>query len=400
MPTLFDSFQKGQKESKDWKLQFETSRSLSNFFTDEFLDNYPSLFVTTTEALRLSQLLGQITEASKEINETPQINVIGPHRSGKTAIVKEIMRELNQNQYSNYVKYLSYNDDFWSHWEEENFTSTQIVFLDHIYPIWNHFTSHSLTDLKERSSNEHIIVVALLSSLEHHWLRIAQNSPIIKLFEKEPYEYLFKRPLIQETDLIIQKRLENAGMPELLSQAVLKTISIISLSLPGLALWITRYLLSQPEERLKTQEINPTYIHDLATYLGFKPALKIIMESNSEISGVNEAVSNYNSWPFLEPLKKLQKQGSSSLLSELETFKLATKTSKSILEEILILARNNGEIKRSELLERTGIKESSLTYQCQKLVKERIVSYSKAGRDVYYHIESPVKEALELILLN
>ncbi|WP_455141687.1 hypothetical protein [Candidatus Hodarchaeum mangrovi] len=400
MPTLFDSFQKGQKESKDWKLQFETSRSLSNFFADEFLDNYPSLFVTTTEALRLSQLLGQITEASKNINETPQINVIGPHRSGKTATVKEIMRELNKNQHSNYVKYLSYTDNFWSHWEEENFTSTQIVFLDHIYPIWNHFTPYSLTDLKDRSSNEHIIVVALLSSLEHHWLRIAQNSPIIKLFEKEPYEYLYKRPLIQETGQIIQKRLQNAGKPELLSQDVLKTISIISLGLPGLALWITRNLLSQPEEKTKTQEINPTYIHDLAAYLGFKPALKIVLESNSEISGVNEALSNYNFWPLLEPLKKIQKQGSSSLLSELENFKLATKTSKSILEEILILARDNGEIKRSELLERTGIKESSLTYQCQKLVKERIVSYSKAGRDVYYHIESPVKEALELILLN
>ena len=400
MPALFDSFQKGQKESKNWKLHFETSRSLSNFFVDDILDTYPSLFVPTTESLRLSQLLGQITEASKDMNETPQINIIGPHRSGKTATVKEIMRELNKNQHSNYVKYLSYNDDFWSQWEEENFTSTQIVFLDHIYPIWNNFTSHSLKDLRERSSNEKIIIVTLLSSLEHHWLRIAQNSPIIKLFEKEPYEYLYKRPLIQETVQIIQKRLENAGKPDLLSQNVLRTISIISLGLPGLALWITRNYLSQPEDKIKAKEITPTYIHDLATYLGFKPALKIIMESNSDISGLNEELSTHNLWPLVEPLKKLQKQGSSSLLSELENSKVATKTSKSILEEILILARNNGEIKRSELLERTGIKESSLTYQCQKLVKERIVSYSKAGRDVYYHIESPVKEALELILLN
>ena len=87
----------------------------------------------------------------------------------------------------------------------------------------------------------------------------------------------------------------------------------------------------------------------------------------------------------------------SPLIEDLENTKKSGKSSKNILGEIIILAQNNGEIKRSELQERTGIKESSLTYQCQKLVKDKIVSYSRDGREVYYQLQSPVKEALELI---
>ncbi|MHA1330596.1 MAG: hypothetical protein ACTSR2_05935 [Candidatus Hodarchaeales archaeon] len=398
MPSIFDSFQQGQEKSEDWKQQFQNNRAIYNSLQDEFIDNYPEAFVMTQEAHRLSKLLGQVTEASKNMETSPHISIVGPQRSGKSTIAKMITNEINANKKENFVLYMPYNSDFWNSWEETDFSSTKIFFFDNVFPICNHLTKETLNNLIERSKYDTIIVVTIFNSIERHWLQLSHASPQINLFGTDSFEFLFQRPTISENIGILKKRLEVIGKANVIPSNTLETIVILSLGLPGLALWIARNLILQAKNNDPSGKLEPINALQMAEYLGFTPALKLIVESNLE------ATQNYLTkkeiWPIIQPLKENVTDGSSQLLSQLEKVEMTTKSSKSLLEHMVLLAQDNEEIKRSDLQEKSGFKESSLTYQCQKLVKEKIVTYSKDGREVYYKLRSPVKEALETLLFT
>jgi hypothetical protein len=172
----------------------------------------------------------------------------------------------------------------------------------------------------------------------------------------------------------------------------------LSLGLPGLALWIARHLFSRLDAQDDKYVLSSSDVHKTAEYLGFIPALRLIMEHNIQNTKQPDLKIEYPIWPVLEPLKEAINEGSTTLLQYLTKIKGTTKSWGPILEEMVLLNHDSkiGAIKRSDLQERTGIKESSLTYQCQNLIKERIVNYSKIGREVFYELRSPIKEALEL----
>lgn len=370
---------------------FEETRSLADAFRDDFILKSPDSFVLTKEVHQLSQLLGQILNASSKKEEIcSQVTIIGPQRSGKSTTVQQIANELNQNLGKDYTQYRAYDSHFWSWWEEAEFNSTQLFFFDNIYPIWSHFTRQSFKDLTNRSSHKRILVVTILNSIEHHWLRFSQKTSRIKIFDTEPFEFHFKRPSHLEIENIIKKRAECLGKPSLFSPEVIDAIQKRSLGLPGLALWLIRNTILDLENQEKG-EITSTSIHKTAQYLGFGPALKIIYEHDLQSSHQE----NEKIWPELYKDNNLD---SSPLMQSLTQLKSIASSWKPLLEEMLLLAQQNDEIKRSELQEKTGIKESSLTYQCQNLIKEKIVTYSKKGREVFYQLRTPVKEALELTL--
>jgi len=335
--------------------------------------------------------LGQILNASSS-NEYSQVTIIGPERSGKSASVQQIANELNENLGKEYTQYKAYDTNFWSWWEDAEFNSTQIFFFDDIYPIWSHLTQQSLDDLTNRSRYNRIIIVTILNTIEHYWLRFSQKSTRIKVFDTNPFEFHFKRPSPLEIKKIINKRAECIGKPSLFAPEALDAIQKRSLGLPGLVLWLIRNVL-QDFENQEQMEITPTLIHKTAQYLGFEPALKIIYEHDLQSPQQNTE----KIWPELQ---KDSNSDSSPLIQSLTQLKSITTSWKPLLQEMLILTQQNDVIKRSELQERTGIKESSLTYQCQNLVRDKIVTYSKKGREVFYQLRTPIKEALELALFS
>ena len=234
--------------------------------------------------------------------------------------------------------------------------------------------------------------MTILNTIEYQQLRFSHKTSRIKVFDTEPFEFSFKRPSFLEIEYIIKKRAETLGKPNLFSSKVLKTIGDYSLGLPGLALWIVRELIATIESQEEWQKITPALVHRIAQYLGFGPALKIVYDHDRDSLHQDEQVIKNRVWPIL--------QDNSNLIRSFNQLKGATQSRKPLLEEMVLLAHQDSDIKRSELQERTGIKESSLTYQCQNLVKEKIVSYSKQGREVSYQLRSPVKEALELTLFS
>ncbi len=398
LPSIYDAFKKGESQAKDWKQHFKETRSIANAFKDNFVLKSPDSFVFTKEGLRLSERLGQILKASSLEEEIcPQIIIVGPQRSGKTTTVRQIATELNQHRGKDYTQYRAYDSNFWSWWEEADFNSTKIFFFDNIYPIWSYFTRQSYEDLINRSSHDKILIVTILNCIEHQWLRLSQKTSRIKIFETEPFEFHFKRPSALEIENIIKRRAESIGKPSLLPSEVLKAIGELSLGLPGLALWLVRNLISNLENQETWQKVTPELIHSIAQYLGFSPALKIIYKHDfHSLHQTDHEISN-KVWPVLQSVLENR---NSPLMQSLKQLKGVTLSWKPLLEELLLIAQQNNIIKRSELQERTGIKESSLTYQCQTLVKEKIVTYSKTGREVFYQLRTPVKEALELALFG
>ncbi len=234
--------------------------------------------------------------------------------------------------------------------------------------------------------------MTILNTIEYQQLRFSRKTSRIKVFDTEPFEFSFKRPSFVEIENIIKKRAETLGKPSLFPSKVLKTIGDHSLGLPGLALWIVRELIANIEGQEKWQKITAVLVHSIAQYLGFGPALKIVYEHDRNSLHQDENRIRNRVWPFI--------QDNSPLIQSFNHLKGATQSRKPLLEEMLLLGNENSDIRRSELQERTGIKESSLTYQCQNLVKEKIVTYSKQGREVSYQLRSPVKEALELTLFS
>ncbi|MHA2176486.1 MAG: ArsR/SmtB family transcription factor, partial [Candidatus Hodarchaeales archaeon] len=353
----------------------------------------PSTYTNTAEIHRITHLLGQIVNTPVSSSNVKSISLIGPNRIGKTSATQIITEEINEKLGINYAQYKKYDEHFWDWWEETDLENTQILFLDNIFPVWNDLTSSSFQDLLMRSKFERIIIVTILDSLEHSWLELKHKTTVPEIFGQKPYEVNFRRAKIIEIKEILKRRLESIGKLNLLSPEIIEAISILSLGLPGLALWICRRI---PQERLDPNsdvKLSIKEFYELLPNLNFKPALRIVMENNLQVSQELKAIPDNKIWPLVEPLSNI----SSDIGQSLKQVKKIASTRLPILEEILILDSIFGTVKRSDLQERTGIKDSSLTYQCQQLVRENIISYFKEGREVYYQLNSPMKEALELL---
>jgi hypothetical protein len=396
LPSLYDSFLKGKEEAKEWQQHFQEVRNYSKVFEENFASSSPDVFFPTKESHRLIRSIGKIR------NSVPFMTVIGPKRSGKSHTTQQIVRNINESEERKLkdeekIKaiYKSYDENFWDWWDEADFSSNQIFFFDHIYPIWRNFTEQSFKDLLIRSKSSNILVVVILDSIEHYWLKRRLKSESLSIFGQKPHEFNFKHPSKSEIINIVKKRTEFIGKPHLLTSEVLTTLSTISLGLPGLVLWLCRHLISQSNVQEEKLEISTHSVHQAAEILGFPPALKLI-EHNHRYTQQPDYKNEKHVWPILDPLKEALNEDSTTLLHYLEKTKGITKSWLPLLEEIMLLNHEAGNIRRSDLQERTGIKESSLTYQCQNLIKEKIINYSKTGREVFYELRSPIKEALEL----
>jgi hypothetical protein len=393
MRSIFDSFQEGKKRASQWKEHLEESQEIFNIFTDEYILKNPNTCVNTDEIHRITHLLGQIVNAPIFSSDIRSISIIGPNRVGKTSTGQIITRELNEKLGKNYALYKHYDEYFWDWWEDTNLTDTQILILDNVFPIWNDLTSSSYQDLIKRTKYEKIVIVQILDSSEHSWLRMKYKKSVPEIFGHKPYEINFRRGRAAEIEQILKRRIESTGKLKILSADILKAISILSLGLPGLALWICRRI---PQDRLDEKRDSEFTIKEFYQYLqnlNFNPAIGIVVQNNHQISQELNTIPKNKMWPLVEPLSTI----SSDVSQSLKQIKKLASTRLPILEEILILNNIFGTIKRSDLHERTGIKDSSLTYQCQQLVKENIISYFKEGREVYYQLNSPMKEALELM---
>lgn len=398
MPSLYDSFLKGIAKSKEWQQHFTESQTSSKVFDDNFLVSEPEVFVPTKESHKLIEQIGKRAGASL-------VAVIGPKRCGKSTAIQQAVKIINDNGEKQLDEdkrfkalYKSYDDNIARWWEETDFSSTQFFFFDHIYPSWNNFTEQSFQDLLERSKQKKILIIVILDSIEHSWLESRFKPEPITIFGQklEKKEIIFNHPSSIEVERIIKRRAEFIGRPFVFPREVLSTIGILSLGLPGLALWITRHLFSRLDDQDDKYVLSTSDVHKTAEYLGFIPALRLIMEHNLQNTKQPDLKNESPIWPVLDPLKEAINEGSSTLLQYLTKVKGNTKSWKPILKEMLLLDHKTGDIKRSDLQERTGIKESSLTYQCQNLIRDRIINYYKTGREVYYELRSPVKEALEL----
>ena len=402
MPSLYDSFLKGIAKSKQWQQQFTESQTSSKAFDDSFLILAPEIFVSTKESHKLLEQIGERASASI-------VAVIGSKLCGKSTAIHQAVQNINDNGHKQDDKnkifralYKSCDDNFAKWWEETDFSSTQFFFFDHIYPIWDNFDEQSFQDLLERSKQDEILIIVILDSIEHYQLEKRFKHESITIFGKnlEKKKLQFNHPSSLEIEQIIKRRADFIGRPFVFPREVLSTISILSLGLPGLALWISRHLFSRLDDQDDKYVLSSSDVHKTAEYLGFIPALRLIMEHNLQNTKHPDLKNENTIWPVLDPLKEAISDGSTALLQYLTQIKGTTKSWGPILKEMVLLNHDSkiGAIKRSDLQERTGIKESSLTYQCQNLIKEKIITYSKIGREVFYELRSPVKEALELTL--
>ena len=393
MRSVFDSFQEGKKQASQWKEHLEETQELFNIFTDEYITKNPRTCVNTEEIHRITHLLGQIVNSPVSSSDIRSMSIIGPNRIGKSSAVQIITNELTAKLGPNYALYRNYDEYFWDWWENADLNDTQILFLDNVFPVWNNLTSSSFRDLLNRTKYEKMVIVLILDSSEHLWLRLKSKKSVPEIFGQKPYEIKFRRGRASEIEQILKKRVESTGKLNLLSNDVLKAISILSLGLPGLALWICRRI---PNDRLNEEtesNFSIKELYHLLHNLNFNPAIRIVVQNNFQISQELNTINKNEMWPLIEPLSTI----SSDIGQSLKQIKKLASTRLPILEEILTLNNIFGTIKRSDLHERTGIKDSSLTYQCQQLVKENIISYFKEGREVYYQLNSPMKEALELL---
>ncbi|MHA1945951.1 MAG: ArsR/SmtB family transcription factor [Candidatus Hodarchaeales archaeon] len=396
MRTVFDSFQEGKKQARQLKESFDRSENIINAFEDDFLYSNYEFCLNTNEIQRLSHLLGQLVNTVSLSDSVQTIAMVGPQRSGKTTAARFISEEINKKFKSQYTHYVKYSEKFWDWWENVDFKETQILFFDGIFPIWNNLTEQSLKDLEKRSQYDKVIIVVILNTIEYHWLRLQakKSSPLI--FGKKAFEFHFKKPSQLEIEQMLKLRIEAIGNKQLLSNDVIKSVSILSLGLPGLALWLTRHLpFSDNEDReIRTPTLED--LHIVTKRLGFEPALRIVIENNLQISQELKTIPKKEIWPIIDPLREI----SSAFSQSLKQVKKISTSRLPILEEMIILDHLEGTVKRSSLQERTGIKDSSLTYQCQNLIKEDIVTYFRDGREVFYQLTSPIKEALQLLFFD
>jgi hypothetical protein len=388
-----DSFEQGKAEAKEWKEREDELQSLYDIFKDNIIpiSKNPDLFLTTDEVMRLSRFLGRNREKNAPILLT------GPQRCGKSTAVQLIENGLKR-KYKVLYQPIGDSHQFASWWEDFDFGVYDIVIFDNINEtVWGHFVEENF---ERNFAENNTLPVGILNSSESYLHQMRLQSSIIPFFNQENTKvFQFKRYSVDDIKEMVKKRSESLGYPNFFSKDVIDIISVLSLGLPGLAFWLVRHVLSNQMFKSKTQNITVSTIHEIADYTGFGPALKLIIEHNNRSQ--HQEMSSRRFWPILKPLQQTTNEFSPLIQYLMKKRQISTSWSP-LLEEILLLnqKQENSSIKRSELQERTGIKESSLTYQCQRLVQEKIIGYEKEGREVNYHLRSPAKEALEFIFFG
>ena len=391
-----NSFLEGKKHSRHWREQLNFAQMLNAIFQDDFPLSFPQCYVNTSEIQRLSHLLGQMVNATPLPNEIFSLTLLGAQRIGKSSAARFISQEINEIIGPNYSQYVKYDHQFWEWWEETDFSQTQIFFFDEIFPIWDDLSLTSFQDLRQRSKYDNIIVVTLLNSIEDHWLRKKSKSEELVLFGHKPLFFHFKKPDQSEIQQMLENRIGFLESTRFLPQNVIRYASVLSFGLPGLALWLLRNIPLKVVDRNQVQKLTLEDFQAVVSRLNFEKALKLIIDNNSRIIQEDNDESGGEFWPIIDPLKDI----SPSFVRSLSRIKKNILPKKRILEEMIVLDYLEGSIQRSELQERSGIKDSSLTYQCQTLLKSGIISYFKEGRDVYYRLSSPVKEVLEMLFFK
>ncbi len=367
-----------------------------NIFEDDFVSSNFNTCLITSEIDRLSEhSLGP--RVSKEFShESEIVAIIGPQRIGKTTAAMFLSHELNKAYGPHYSQYIHHSEKFWDWWETTDFHNTQVLFFDGIFSIWNNLTKQSLIDIESRSRYDKVVIVVILSTIEYKMLELHGKKSKPLIFGKKPFKFYFKKPYPSEIEQMLKLRMETLGNKNLLSNDIIKSIGILSLGLPGLALWLTRQLpfLEDEDNEIKSPSLEEFLI--VVKRLGFLLAVSIVEDNNLQVSQELKSKPKKITWPIIAPLNEI----SSSFSQSLKGMKKISNSRLPILEEMIILNHIEGTIKRSELQERTGIKDSSLTYQCQNLIKEDIVTYFREGREVYYQLTSPIKEAIELMFFD
>lgn len=396
MRNILDSFEEGKKQSQQWRESLDRSETIINAFQDDFVYSNYDACVNTENFHNLGKDLGSAVKALSLPNNIQTITLIGPRRSGKTTTVRYFSEIINKKYGPHYSRYIEYSDNFWDWWENTDFKETQIFFFDGIFPIWNSLTEQSFNDLENRSKFNKIIVIPIVDTIEYYWLRKRMNSVSPMVFGHVPSTIEFSRSSKLEIIQILKQRYKTIGKSNPFSNDLLKSLSILSLGLPGMALWIARHLLRSVQEQKKSSELTVVDLLKLDNILNFSRSLHIVSENNSRIIQEEDQSENTRIWPIEEPLAAI----SSSFGDKIEQFKKITGSRLPILREMLTMDRIRGTIKRSELQERTGVKDSSLTYQCQNLVKDDLITYMKDGREVIYQLPTPTKEALELLFFE
>ncbi|MFX0049693.1 MAG: hypothetical protein ACFFAJ_08105 [Candidatus Hodarchaeota archaeon] len=395
MPSTSELYLQGKANSKQWKAQYREQQALKRIFTEQFdiLHEAPKSYVKTG---MYNDLVIKIGERGAAEDKVPPLLVSGPQGCGKTTALRKFAYDINEDpNIHDSVLYKACDEYFLSWWDEADFRSIDVFIFDNIFPFWEEFTNHSYQDLLNRSGKKKIFVVGVLNSIERHQLQINQKLSQTPFFGQKDgvEEFRFDRSSSTEIIKMIKSRLNKTGKPYYFSQNILNTISTLSLGSPRLAFWLVSELIRVHKDT--SQEITIPFVHLVADYLGFGSAIKLIEGYNFPIPFLGEALPN-TLWPLLKPLQQTSDKELSPLLQSLTKIKQVSKSWIPLLEELLLLGHQNNSIKRSDLQEHTGVKDSSLTYQCQRLIQEKIISYSKEGREVYYQLRSPVKEALEL----
>ncbi|MFW9854600.1 MAG: hypothetical protein ACFFFG_06050 [Candidatus Thorarchaeota archaeon] len=376
LPSFIDSFKQAKDQAKKRKAQYENSQLLLEAFSDEFelTRQKPNLTVDTEQISVLANKIAWIDEIKKDV-----VVIHGPRRSGKSTAALIAVNQLQAEYGPKYAQYRLYDPEFWAWWEDVDLSNTKFLVLDSVFPIWRDLKQESLENLQYRAKKHKLVVLVIISTLEYYWLRQGAPDTNLMVFDKPGEFHPFGISKTREIVEIIQSRIRWSQQPSPFSPEAIQAIATLSFGLPGLAIWLVRNILNGIPSLGVGIEVPRLELPDLEHWISqlrYIPALKLLARFSRFEEFVNaEGIVNLLGTP-MRPF------------SESQT---------TILDEMLLLNHETGIIQRSELQARTGIKESSLTYSCQGLVQEKLVKYMKIGREVNYQLNSPVKEALELI---
>ncbi len=383
---LHEIYQQGKKDHPS-RAQFDETTIWSKVFDNQYLHDEPNVFIETSAYKQLlGQLSGLISRIQTYSHDIHHLVVVGPDHVGKSSALQDIADYINQVEensptFMQFLRKTRKEDDsdvadIYSLVHSLNFEKTCILALDDFELKQN--TVNWIGDyVHSQSKFDKVLIISTLNLRQYLNLYGKKNSvPLVERFDFLPCS-------INEVVEIINNRLENIGYSNFIPRDVLTTLGALSFGLPGLALWFIQSVIHQSQDPAVFTD--NARIHKIASFLDYSPALRVLSEINRYRLYIHELTT-------ISPQESPLVQAISSQYKINKSWNELIKT---------ILESPDSTVQRSELQERDGIaKDSSLTYQCQRLVQDKIVKYEKNGRNVNYSIITPVKEALELTLYN